>query len=136
MHLALLIFSVSMAGQSPAAMPPAPAWTISPGAEILARIDLLGCPEGNVLDWVKPSAEVDRYFQRPRLWGDEWINALTAPPRWKIVEDLTGDPRDELAVAIGGKLYIYTQSRGPENPKKVYAPVRRSVISFPGWSAG
>jgi hypothetical protein len=84
MHLALLVLSVSIAGQSPAAMPPAPAWTILPGAEILARIDLLGCPEGNVLDWVQPSAEVNRYFQRPQPWGDEWINALTAPPRWKM----------------------------------------------------
>jgi hypothetical protein len=66
-----------------------------------------------------------------------------------FVEDLTGDPRDELAFFADGKLLIYTQDRppaprqalgGPEhgrraaNPAKVYAPVRRSVMSYPGWT--
>ena len=50
-----------------------------------------------------------------------------------FVEDLTGDPRDELAFFADGKLLIYTQDRPPVNPAKVYAPVRRSAISYPGW---
>lgn len=52
-----------------------------------------------------------------------------------FVEDFSGDPRDELAFSVDGKLHIYTQDRPAPNPAKVYAPVRRCNISYPGWSS-
>jgi hypothetical protein len=51
-----------------------------------------------------------------------------------FVENLTGDPRDELVFLVDGKLDIYTQDRPAPNPQRVYSPVRRSVMSLPGWA--
>ena len=45
---------------------------------IIARIDLTGCPLGNVLDPNEPDQSVER-----RFFGD-WTNGLTAPANWRM----------------------------------------------------
>jgi hypothetical protein len=46
--------------------------------DIIARIDLTGCPLGNVLDPNEPDQSVERQF-----FG-EWTNGLTAPANWRM----------------------------------------------------
>lgn len=58
-----------------------------------------------------------------------------------LVQDLTGDPRDEIIVWDPFELWIYTQSDSPR-PEKIYAPRRnptynmsnyRATVSYPEW---
>jgi len=82
--LALFVETPALEGQ----IHPTRPWTRDPGAVVVAEMSLAGCPEGAVLDWVQPSAEVDRFFTRSMSWGEEWTNALTAPRRWKMRSNL------------------------------------------------
>ena len=46
--------------------------------EMLAQLDLQGCPEGTVLDPNEPDQSVEeQYFS-------DWANPLTAPRRWRM----------------------------------------------------
>ena len=49
-----------------------------------------------------------------------------------IVEDVMGDPRDEIVYVDQGTIYIVTQD-SPFSGDRVYAPDRRMDISIPGW---
>ena len=49
-----------------------------------------------------------------------------------LIEDVTGDPRDEVSYVHDGALYIVTQDR-PCEGERIYAPTRRMDISVPGW---
>ncbi len=58
--------------------------------------------------------------------------AAVAPP-----SDITGDPRDELAVQHGDRVFVYTQDR-PFQGSRIYAPRRNErimgpAISLEGW---
>ncbi len=57
---------VLIAGQLTSAQPhPTPAWACRAEAAVIAQIDLRGCGEGKVLDFVQPNRNVDSFFQRP-----------------------------------------------------------------------
>ena len=47
--------------------------------------------------------------------------------------DLLGDVRDEIIVTKGGVLHIYTQDRPPADSSRIYAPLRKGNVSYPGW---
>ncbi len=49
-----------------------------------------------------------------------------------IVEDVIGDPRDEIVYVRDGAIYIVTQD-APYTGDQIYAPTRRMDISIPGW---
>jgi len=49
-----------------------------------------------------------------------------------LVEDVVGDPRDEITYVHEGGIYIVTQDR-PHAGERIYAPTRRLDISMPGW---
>ncbi len=52
-----------------------------PTWDVVAEIDLEGCPEGEVLSPVSPDPEVDRHFSG-------WTNPLVAHPRWRMPGNL------------------------------------------------
>ena len=49
-----------------------------------------------------------------------------------VVEDVVGDPRDEITYVYEGAIYILTQDT-PYKGDRIYAPERRMDISIPGW---
>ncbi len=64
------------------------------------------------------------------------------PDMCYLVQDMTGDARDEVIVWDPFEIWIYTQADSPK-PGKLYAPKRnplynmsnyRATISYPGWS--
>ena len=59
-----------------------------PSLGVVAQMNLAGCPDGPVLNFPQPNAEVDKFFTRPKPWGEEWTNALTAPKRWKMPSNM------------------------------------------------
>ena len=58
------------------------------GVSVAAAMSLTGCPDGPVLNFPQPNDDVDKFFTRPKSWGDEWTNALTAPKRWKMSSNM------------------------------------------------
>ena len=54
--------------------------------------------------------------------------------RGGIVEDVCGDPRDEITYVHDGAVYIITQESALPQGSRVYAPERRLDISVPGWA--
>lgn len=64
------------------------------------------------------------------------IDGLPAPV---LLADVMGDPRDEYIAQSDNKIQIYTQDRPPDNPQRVYAPIRHKRlghprISYENWS--
>ena len=65
------------------------------------------------------------------LFGDVQMERRSASVALPV--DITGDPRDELAVQYGGKLFVFTQDR-PYAGETIYAPIRNERILYPAIS--
>lgn len=70
-------------------------------------------------------------------WGRNVVRPVCegVPFEWApgIVEDVTGDARDEITYVHDGAIYIVTQDTPYPEGKRIYAPTRRFDISLPGW---
>ncbi len=51
-----------------------------------------------------------------------------------MVQDLTGDPRDEIVLQSGRVVNILTPGPMKTAASRVYAPIRRGNVSLPGWA--
>jgi len=87
---------------------------------ILNPVNWTGCPEELALisGSVRHGGMLDGHGRRVVLFPDDGHPEMCAEAL-----DLTGDPRDEIALWDPSAIWIYTQDRPPETPE-LYRPVR------------